>query len=198
MKVAVDGQQVEWIEDTLEGIEQWWKGSTSQIYQDRRLIHFVEVNGKAIYEAYELYIVQNIQEVREVNIRTLSALESIQNTEQALDEYLERFIPGASDVADQLYGGLTLENQPLFAQLLEGFHWIVKSMQFDRELYAMADHHVSPNFLTSTLSSLEKLLQEIIQAVENNDFTGVSDLLQYEVVPALQQFQNRNKMSGLS
>jgi hypothetical protein len=198
MKVAVDGQQVELIEDTLDDIEKWWRNSTSRIYQDRRLIHFVEVNGKAIYEAYELYIVQNIQEVREVNIHTLSAIESIQNTEQALDEYLERFVPGALDVADQLYGGLTLENQPLFGQLLEGFQWIVKSMQFDRELYAMADYHASPDFLTSTLSTLEKLLQEILQAVENNDFTSVSDLLQYEVVPALQQFQNRNKMSGLS
>ncbi|WP_270406271.1 hypothetical protein [Paenibacillus timonensis] len=198
MKVAVDGQQVEWIEDTLNGIEQWWKSSTSRIYQDRRLIHFVEVNGKAIYEAYELYIVQNIQEVREVNIHTLSATESIQDTEQALDEYLERFVPGALDIADQLYGGLTIDNQPLFGQLLEGFHWIVKSMQFDNELYVLAEYHASPDYLTSALSTLERVLQEIMQAVENNDFTGVSDLLQYEVVPALQQFQNRNKMSGLS
>ncbi|WP_374717699.1 hypothetical protein [Neobacillus sp.] len=195
MKVAIDDQQVEWIDDTLEGIEYWWKCSTSRIYQDRRFIHFVEVNGKAVYEAYELYIVQNLQEVREINIHTLSVIESIQETEKALDEYLERFLPGALDVADQLYGGLSSESQPLFRQLLEGLNWIVMSMQFERELYAMVEYHANPEFLISALSALENLHQEIMKAVENNDFTGVSDLLQYEVVPVLQQFQNRKKLS---
>lgn len=196
MKVAVDHQEGKFIDSTIEQLDDWWKSATSYIYKQQRLIHCVEIDGNVFYTGFEQYLMDNVTDIKDVTIRTLTRLESIQETEQSIDEYLERFIPITQNIADQLYGDVMQEQQNSFAQFIEGLSWIVKAMEFIQALYDETNH--VPQYLKVIMSPLETIINDIFENVQQNDYVSVGDLLQYELLPLLQKFQNREQLSDLS
>ncbi|GAA0377897.1 hypothetical protein [Paenibacillus motobuensis] len=196
MKVKVDQQQEQIIIATIEELDRWWKQATSDIFNQQRLIHFVEIDGNILYDNYEQYLLLNVSQIQEVNIQTLSRLESIQDTEQSIDDYLERFIPAAQDVTDQLYGEMMQQQQNLFAQFIEGLGWIVKAFEFNQTLFN--EDGIAPPYLSQVMEPLEAIITQIYDNVQQEDFVSVGDLIQYELIPLLQKFQNRKQKSELS
>ncbi|WP_055106051.1 hypothetical protein [Paenibacillus ihumii] len=194
MKVSINQQQLQEINSSIEELDQWWKQTTSEIYQNQRFIHSVEIDGKVYYDGYELYLFQNVNRIKELDIRTISSIESIKENEQSLDEYLNRFIPEALNLANQLFGNLTSEQYSLLVQLIEGLDWILKALQFNRLLFGNVTN--LPQYL-AIVEPLELFVKEIFEKVNQEDYVGVGDLVQYEIVPLLHQFQNRNKKSEL-
>lgn len=196
MKVTIDQQQEQIINANIEELDHWWKQATSDIYGQQKLIHYVEIDGNVLYDNYEQYLLINVNQIQKVNIQTLSRLESIQDTEQSIDEYLERFIPATQKVADQLYGEMTQEQQSLFAQFIEGLGWIVKAFEFNQTLFNKDG--TAPSYLSQVMEPLEAIITQIYDNVQQEDFVSVGDLIQYELIPVLQKFQDNKQKSELS
>ncbi|GJM70141.1 hypothetical protein HMSSN036_23570 [Paenibacillus macerans] len=192
----INQQQEQVIEGTIEELDKWWKEATSSIFQTGQFIHCVEIDGKSFYNGYEQYLLLNVNQIKGINIQTLSKTESILSTEQSLDEYLDRFIPGALGLADQLFGNLSAEQQQLLAQLVEGLDWIGKALQFAGTLYA--DSGSSLPEYADLLEPFYAFVNELFEAINQDDYVGVADLLQYEIVPLLERFRNRSAKRDLS
>lgn len=196
MKVTIDHQQEQILDASIESLDRWWKQATGYIFGQQKLIYCVEIDGSTLFDNYEQYLILNVNKIREVNIKTLSRMESIQDTEQSIDEYLDGFIPAAQNVADQLFGEITQEQQGLFAQFIEGLGWIVNALEFNLALYNQ-DGTV-PSYLTSVMEPLEANINEIYNHVQEEDLVSVGDLIQYELIPLLQNFNLRKQKSELS
>lgn len=192
----IDHQQEQFIDASVESLDRWWKQATGYIFGLQRLIHCVDIDGTTLYNNYEQYLILNATKVTEVNIRTLSRIESIQDTEQSIDEYLERFIPAAQNVADQLFGEITQEQQGLFAQFIEGLGWIINALEFNLALFNQDE--TAPSYLTTVMEPLEANIKEIYDHVQQKDFVSVGDLIQYELIPLLQKYINEKQKSELS
>lgn len=196
MRVTIDQQQEQIIDATFEQVDYWWKQATSSIFQQEKLIQYVTIDGRVMYDGYEQYLVQNLVQIKEVDISTLSRMESIQETEKSISEYLERFIPAAQNITDQLFGVIGMEQQNLFARFVEGLGWIVNALEFNKTLYnQIADYE--PEYL-KILERLELVINEMCDNVERKDYVAVGDLIQYEIIPLMRDSQNKMEMSALS
>ncbi|EBK2060060.1 hypothetical protein AAL85_25055, partial [Salmonella enterica subsp. enterica serovar Typhi] len=99
MRTQIDNGIEKIVEPNLDSLQNWWQFMINQIYAQDRLIRAVQVDGKLLYDGYEQYIRNNIDRIEEIKIQTLTRSESLFETKQTLDEYLERFIPISSELS---------------------------------------------------------------------------------------------------
>lgn len=192
MRITVDGQyETNEIAD-IDAFNKWWVESTSKIIQQDRLIYCVEVDGTALYNEYEQFIASNTDQIRKVNIVTLSRMESLSNTDTALNDYLDRFIPISLNLANRFYGDVEQEDWSVFSQFITGLDWIIKSLEFASVL--SSEYSVEPYSVTK--EKLTSIVEDMEVNVEQKDLVTVADLIQYEVIPPLQQFRNRSTIRG--
>ncbi|MGZ7445973.1 hypothetical protein [Paenibacillus sp. TH7-28] len=191
MKVMINQQQEQVIGGSIEQLDKWWKEATGSIFQTGQLIHCVEIDGKIFYDGYEQYLFHNVERIQCVNINSLSRLESIVSTEQELDQYLCRFIPAAKGVANRLYGGLNEENVGLLSQVVQGLGWISSALDLNVKLYSEEAGNL-PEYLT-TVASISQFIGTLHDNIQNDDFVGVSDVLEYEIIPALENYHSLYK-----
>jgi len=183
----IDSQQEQILEPDFNALDNWWRVSTAQIYQQQRLIHSVEFDSEVLYSNYENFLVENMNRVQTVNIRTLTVRESIIDTENSLKDYLDRFIPEAFKISQHFYGDLTEEHWGRFSDFIGGLDWILKALSFETELYKI-DRTNPPGYLL-LIDNLSELVAQLGSALENMDLVTVGDLMQYELVPLLQKIQ---------
>lgn len=164
-----------------------WMECTKGIYEADRLIYSVDIDGNLMYADFEEYIYNNIKEIQVVHISTLSRLESIEETEESLREYLKKYIPITSSIADQMYGELSSEVWEDFSVCIKGLQWIVSSLQFLRYLYK--GDLVKVDHLSKYCKELEKIIAEIEGNLNKGDLVNVGDLFHYELLPHLVKFQ---------
>lgn len=184
MKVMINQQKEQIIESTIEQLEKWWKEATGLLFQNGQLIHCVEIDGQTLYTGYEYYLSLHVKEIQCVNIISLSRMESIVSTEQELEQYLSRFIPAAKSVVSQLYGGLNQENVGLLSQLVQGLGWIETAFSLNVKLYSEEAERL-PEYLAQ-ITSIEQHTSALHTCIQQDDFVGVSDVLEYEIIPALE------------
>ncbi|AIQ65879.1 hypothetical protein PSTEL_24985 [Paenibacillus stellifer] len=191
MRVMIDQQETREIESNYQSLDEWWKMATAQVAQRQRLIYCVQVNDKTIFDGYEQFMIANLDELEAINVTTLSKAESIQQTEEELDEYLDRFLPASIDVARSFYGDLTEKHWSQFSSFIQGLDWIFKALEFESELLKQEGRDL-PEYL-AIVNTLEVIVRELDSSLQVQNFVAVGDLIQYEIIPLLQNFRSRHR-----
>ncbi|MBY9077601.1 hypothetical protein KIH86_27690 [Paenibacillus sp. HN-1] len=183
MKVTIDNQNELLLEADIKPINEWWIASTSKIYKEDRLIYSVEIDDNPVFSGYEQIIVNDYRGINRINIITKTKKESIVETELALADYLDRFIPTSRQIADYFYGELSEEQWAEFTQLVEGLSWIVNSLRFLQIL------HENQEILALQVLQMEALVKELGESLERAEYTLTADLLNYEIIPLLEKMK---------
>ncbi|MNM77367.1 hypothetical protein D3C81_892190 [compost metagenome] len=183
MKVTIDNQNELLLEADIKPINEWWIASTSKIYREDRFIYSVEIDDNPIFSGYEQVIIDDFRNINRINIITKTKKESIVETELALADYLERFIPASRYIADYFYGDMNEEQWAEFTQLVEGLGWIVNSLRFLQIL------HENHEVLALQVLQMEALVKELGESLERAEYTFTADLLNYEITPLLEKMK---------
>lgn len=187
MKITIDQLLDHTIIIEVEGFNsEKWEKCIEEIYKSDRLIYCVDIDGLVLHSGYENYILNNFTAIEHIHITTLSRLESIQETESSLNEYLNKFIPGIGTIADQMYGEMSPELWDQLKVGLEGLQWIVSSIEFLRYLHS-ANSMVASN-ITEYLAELGIVISELTNCLRMDDIVGAADLLHYELLPILEKY----------
>ncbi|SMF26968.1 hypothetical protein SAMN02744102_02314 [Paenibacillus barengoltzii] len=189
MEVIIDNGQVQNILSTLDSINEWWIQSTSHIYKSNRLIYLVEIDGQPMYMGYEQFITENFQSINQIRIVTKSHQESIVETSSMLKTYLSEFIPKSEEISAFWYGDITADQWNQFSVFIEGLNWIVGSLEFLKVL--STDEKV-----LTLLNNLEVTIAELDRNLQEEDYVGVGDLLNYELIPILHQIKQLSDRQG--
>ena len=92
-----------------------------------------------------------------------------------LNDYLLKLIPAIKKCAGHYQSGQISEGATLLLDMIEGLHWVVSAMA----KYGPEDHNIG---------EINLKLNEVVEAFENKDFILVGDLLEYEILPAMEAF----------
>jgi len=105
--------------------------------------------------------------------------------EQAV-EYLPKLIGGIEVVADRFQTGKEKQAIALFSDVLDGLEWINDAVNLTMPFWD-GSIGIDPQVLQEPLKAMA-------EAWENRDYTLISDILDYEIKPALLQWLNDIKM----
>lgn len=97
-----------------------------------------------------------------------------------VDEYLYNLKKGINNISDLIQEGKEQEAFNIIAQVAEGLQWI------DDAINATKDYHKNK----LSLEELNGFVEEISEALENEDYILVSDLFAYEVTPIIEKLHS--------
>ena len=112
-----------------------------------------------------------MSELREKQIETLTTLV----------DYMPRLMRGIEEASQALLEDKQNEAYVLFDQILEGYEWVTQAVSLTNTL------HETPIDLKESF----RIIKELFEALEAKDTITLSDLMQYELLPILEEWQNR-------
>ncbi|MEC0370799.1 hypothetical protein [Paenibacillus chibensis] len=184
MKVTIDNHEAQYLAHDIEAINEWWKKSTSQIYNQKRLIYCLEIDGVKMYTGYESVIVNNYNNIDKIEIMTKGYEESICETLQEMGLYLKVFIPRSLIIADYFFGEVSEEAWGEFSKFIDGLNWIISSLEFIQTISDPCNDAVE-----LVLRKLEPVVANLEQSIRNGDHVDVADLIKYELIPIIEPLQ---------
>ncbi|MFW5437771.1 hypothetical protein [Paenibacillus apiarius] len=191
VKICIDGAWEEREFHSAEEVNDFWMSRTMPILQADRLIYYVEIGEERYYNGYESIILENYQNINELNIVTQTKAECFAITLEDLKAYLPRVVHEIPAIAERLYAEEVDDMKTLITPIIDSIHWTVSALEF---AYAISD---GMNEVSGARDSLEHLYKNIEAFVEKfheqlswSNYVGVSDLLQYELVPMLEAWIN--------
>ena len=95
---------------------------------------------------------------------------------QTANEYMDNLKKGIIDLSNMIQEGKEQQAISVIPQVVDGLQWIIQVVSLTRE--------VQKNEIK--LEGLNDQLQEIIEALENEDYILVGDLFNYEILPILE------------
>lgn len=103
----------------------------------------------------------------------------LRETIESLIEYIPKMINGCQNTVENLQGGNEAVAVQLLPDIVEGLEWILQALSGLRD---------NGKFLNIELSSLTKHFHEMVNALELRDYVLLADLLDYEIVPVLEDW----------
>ena len=95
---------------------------------------------------------------------------------QTANDYMNNLKDGIVNLANMIQEGKEQEAITIIPQVVDGIEWIVQVITLTKE--------VQKNEIG--VEALNDQLQEIIEALENEDYILVGDLFNYEILPILE------------
>ncbi|CAH8248880.1 hypothetical protein WJ0W_006064 [Paenibacillus melissococcoides] len=191
LKISVDGAWEEKEFHSAKEVNDFWVARTIPILESDRLIYSVQIDDNKYYSDYESIILENYHRINEIHIVTHTKEECFIITLEDLKAYLPRVVTEIPEIAEKLYAEEISEIGALITPIIDSLQWIVSALEF---AYAISEKVNNANQLRHSIEQLYKNIESFIEQFHDqlswNNYVGVSDLLQYELVPTLEGWIN--------
>jgi hypothetical protein len=181
--IPVDFSQFHNLEEVIVELHENFIPAGQQLYQ-------VHVNGEFFSERYpreSRYV--NLGEVATISLKTISDQDmarvilnqSVQQAEvlcQALEQGAALFRLAAEDEANYY-----------FAQVLDSLRWLLQVGDIASQVLNNNGGQPSLPSISHFLRNLGRLLDEMLQISEEEDYIMLADLMEYELLPMVQEWQ---------
>ena len=150
------------------------------------VLSHLKVDDTEVYADYYNYLKERVDRINliEVEVRTIAGI--LQDALLTAEEYLEQALPEIEALAAEFYQGPSGESWARFQQLLDGVDWL-------NQLITVIDQAATkPEQWQDYLAVVDRLrneLQNLAEALENQDYVVIGDLLTYEIIPCFQEFK---------
>lgn len=100
-----------------------------------------------------------------------------------VDDYLNNLKEGIINISDLIQEGKEYQGINIIPQVAEGLQWV------DEALNATNNYHEGE----LSLENMNNFIEEISEALENEDYILIGDLFNYEIIPILEELQSSIK-----
>lgn len=174
------------IENNQSSISEIFEKVNEIINKKNIVFSHLNIDNKEIYEGHENYIQENLNEIMTVEIITKHAKEMVWETMESIYNYLQRAIPELNKLIDESYKFFTSETWVGIENLAEGMQWI---LQFSEVTSNLKQYPIKWTEIKSSVVACELSFVQLMEGVEEQDMILISDILSYEVTPALEKLK---------
>ncbi|MFW6025757.1 MAG: hypothetical protein ACOCRX_05380 [Candidatus Woesearchaeota archaeon] len=136
----------------------------------------------------------NINSIRFI---TQETKELIKETLVEVENYLPRLKEGILDLAELYRNGKLEKTNQKYQLIVDGVEWYVSVMNKIISLKeSNEDDEDTIDQYFKNMQRLNKFLEEIVIAKENDDFILIADIFRYEIVDVIENFRQINKKLG--
>lgn len=109
----------------------------------------------------------------------MSELDTKKEILSTLKNYLTGFIPGVEDIINLFRIGKEAEALSFMKDAIDGLQWIYDAVVLTQDIQVKKIE----------VSSIGPFFVEMVDALESMDYILLGDLLEYEIIPILKQWQ---------
>jgi hypothetical protein len=184
--IVIDGQQSGHSIGNFANLEQLLVKVMDNETLGNRIVTDVLVNEEAFSEIYPHQAEDiGVRDIKSVEIRTVGVTEMAANIVDELFKVQKVMYAGARQIAELFRQADDAEALELYQDLIDVTRDFLAMVGVLRDEFSMTDSE----YLGQRMEELSELFSEIMEVVENQDWILLSDLLEYEFVPALEKWQ---------
>lgn len=145
------------------------------------------IDGNAVHENYEEYIELRLKQIKKIEVILKTEKEFFNDLMISAEEYIEQAIPELHSLAQDFSDNPVPATWIRLDQLLGGLQWL------DEILMAIGKSMNTPMNWRQYLevsNAMNELIQNLAEAIENEDTVLIGDLIQYELVDTFEALQN--------
>lgn len=192
--IVIDGQQAEMAIDSFANLEQLLVKVMEGDYLNNRVITDVLVNEENFSEIYP-HQAEDMESdgISRVEILTMPVTDMAVSITEELFKVLKLMDVGARQVADLFRQADDAEALEMYQDLIDVTRDFLGMVGVLRDEFSFSHGEG----LSQRMEELSELFSEMIEVVESEDWVLLSDLLEYEYVPAVQRWtQVLNGLQG--
>lgn len=182
------------LENKKESVEQIFDYIKQAIEETEYNFSYIIVDGEEVYNEFEIYLEDNIKFIDEVKVVMLTIEEMIKDNLHTVSEYVKGAIPLINDLADKFYTEPNVEDWNQISDLFEGLGFILDTLEnIDNmeNLNELVTSYEAWNEYVAESKSLDGIVNELNEAIENSDTVLIGDLLSYEIVPVFEKMKTK-------
>jgi hypothetical protein len=153
----------------------------------------VRINGEFFTERYpreSRYV--SVKDVADLDLKTISDSDMARVILRDAAGQVESLVEALQKSADLFRLAAEDEANHYFAQVLDALRWLMQTGEgacqiLEVELSQVQDSHSGD--VGEFLVSLQEVLEEMLQVYEEEDYILVADLMEYELLPRVQEWQ---------
>jgi hypothetical protein len=198
MKVLINGLEKEVDLSRVQNLEEALEVVSEVELQPQHIITQVEVNG-------EHYVPGKgggrtdvpFGEVKSLTVSSSLASQVIAEGLKGAMDYLQELVPLVTRISELLRVGKNQEAHQLLAQSVEGLQQLINECQVLKGSIRLVYEGLSVEhvMILEGKGSILDLLKELLKVQSNRDWVLLADLLEYELVPLLQNWSQ--ELAGL-
>jgi len=147
-------------------------------------INNIEVNEKYIEDS-----MIDKEDVNELKFETQDVQTLILETSQEIKIYLPKLKSGCKDTSELFRINKAEEMNKKYRLILDGLNWYSKTT---KNIISLLDVNKLNKKYNNLMISFNEILSELIVAYESGDNILVADILEYEIVEFINEFQDLN------
>ncbi|MDZ5471958.1 hypothetical protein SM124_09380 [Bacillus sp. 31A1R] len=141
------------------------------------------IDGVEVYDNYEIYIEENLLRIENIIVEVKTVLQFFTSIILSINEYSSNAIPELKQLSTAFYNSSSSESWKKLTDFLEALQWI------NEAIVSINSKEIKPNHGDKYLgitASFENVFPNLLEALEGQDNIFIADILNYEIIPLLQ------------
>ncbi len=176
-----------------------WSNLEKELYQNRKLVHYVVIDGQPFYSDYETIIADNFERIQEIKAYSITFQHAIRQSYTDMVDYINKVIASLTDLTDPFYAEPTPESWGLFQQFCEGINWLVHTARLCTMLSETESEYLDVSLkLSGIVIRIPELLRTIEHALQEQEYILMADTIKYEIGPLLEEIVSLLEECGVA
>lgn len=193
MKIHILDKILEY-ENHIDILDDTFKQINEMVTSSNLVFSHLIIDGVEIYDDYYDYFLDNIRNIEEVKVVTKTIKELSQEIILSTIDYLERAIPEIEILSNEFYKTPSKESWNKLVDLVEGIKWIMDTfvaIDSNPELKNIVNSYEGWNLYAKDMYSLQELMMDFEEILENSDYISTADILFYEISPLFKEMKEK-------
>ena len=184
MRISINGAETE--ESSFQG--ETLKEVLDEIVKSHSgtYIRRVWLDGQEVSSSAPDTLMSAVSSVELLELELADLKDLMANNLSNAKEYLEKLIPGFQKAADLFRMGNEQEAHKFYLQILDGIDWISQVVQ---TVVNSRNKELEGQDLKDRQERLTGLMTQMLEANQNQDWVLLADLLEYEMIPFYEGWQ---------
>lgn len=153
-----------------------------QLEEKELILSYLRINQEDVYDSFSEIVIDHWQTIEQLDFITRTYDEHVMDILITSRDYLGNAIPIVKEEADEYYKSVYHDNWMRLKELFEGIQWMFSSIESIRILNIEIEDKEFDLYMDG-LNELQKIMPDLLDAMESEDTTLIGDLLKYELIP---------------
>jgi len=177
--------------DDREQIMNELNAIVNDVYQQGKVIKLITIDGVDVTGSVESFLVSNLNPIQNIEVHSVTPDEIIDSLYADIVDYLGKVSKATDAISDMFYGDVNMDAWNQLSQLSEALGFTIEALQ---TIIAHGQHHAGQssfaNEVTVFIDEVKTHVAEINQAIEDQDFVLVGDVIRYELGKSVSRMLN--------
>lgn len=193
MKVIINNEIIEF-ENEIENADKIVALINNSLTEQEMSLSHLIVDGNDIDEKFYEYLTDNVQTIQEIVVVVRTPTLIVNEALVSAYDYIANAVMMIKPLSEAYYQSPPKSAWNSLANLFEGIQWIMETVEridgFENLEKIINDYQIWNEYVQMT-KGLSAVIVELDDAMINEDFVLIGDLLQYEILPICEMSEEK-------